>query len=88
GFCIGLVTTAAVATALAPESSYAQEGFQFPQASPSERRIPVKIGVLAKRGPERCLEKWGPTSEYLSAEIRGRSFTIVPLGIASANTRR
>ncbi|MCK4342151.1 MAG: PhnD/SsuA/transferrin family substrate-binding protein [Phycisphaerae bacterium] len=41
---------------------------------------PVKIGVLAKRGAERCLEKWGPTAEYLTEQIPGRSFVIVPLG--------
>ncbi|NQU20848.1 MAG: PhnD/SsuA/transferrin family substrate-binding protein [Candidatus Nealsonbacteria bacterium] len=41
---------------------------------------PVRIGVLAKRGAERCLEKWGPTAEYLTAEIGGYSFVIRPLG--------
>ncbi len=40
---------------------------------------PVRIGVLAKRGPERCLEKWGATAEYLTAEIPGYSFEIKPL---------
>ncbi len=40
---------------------------------------PVRIGVLAKRGPERCLEKWGPTAEYLTVEIAGYSFVIRPL---------
>lgn len=40
---------------------------------------PVRIGVLAKRGPERCLEKWGATAEYLTAEIPGHSFEIKPL---------
>lgn len=40
---------------------------------------PARIGVLAKRGPERCLEKWGPTAEYLTAEISGYSFVIKPL---------
>jgi signal transduction histidine kinase len=40
---------------------------------------PVRIGVLVKRGPERCLEKWGPTAEYLTAEIGGYSFVIRPL---------
>ncbi|MCK5272764.1 MAG: PAS domain S-box protein, partial [Sedimentisphaerales bacterium] len=38
-----------------------------------------KIGVLAKRGPDRCLEKWWPTAEYLSRQIPGCSFVIVPL---------
>ena len=41
---------------------------------------PVRIGVLAKRGSERCLEKWGPTAEYLAAEIAGYSFVVRPLG--------
>ncbi|MBU0616777.1 MAG: hypothetical protein KKI02_03590, partial [Planctomycetes bacterium] len=41
---------------------------------------PVKIGVLAKRGVEKCLEKWGPTAEYLTDQIPGHSFVIVPLG--------
>ncbi len=40
----------------------------------------VRIGVLAKRGAERCLLKWGPTAEYLTAEIPGYTFSIVPLG--------
>ncbi len=39
----------------------------------------VKIGVLAKRGSEHCIEKWGPTAEYLTGEIPGCFFTIVPL---------
>ena len=42
--------------------------------------LTVRIGVLAKRGPARCLEKWGPTAEYLTAEIPGCSFVIQPLG--------
>ena len=40
---------------------------------------PIKIGVLAKRGHKRCVEKWGPTAEYLTNEIPGYSFSIVPL---------
>jgi len=39
-----------------------------------------KIGVLAKRGVEKCLGKWSPTAEYLSDNISGYSFSIVPLG--------
>lgn len=39
---------------------------------------PVRIGVLAKRGPRRCLEKWVPTAEYLTTKIPGYSFTIRP----------
>ena len=39
----------------------------------------VKIGVLAKRGPERCLQKWSLTADYLTQRIPGRKFIIVPL---------
>ena len=39
----------------------------------------VKIGVLAKRGAEHCLQKWSATAEYLSQNISGYSFSIVPL---------
>ncbi len=41
--------------------------------------IPITVGVLAKRGPERCLEKWGPTADYLSEAIPGYSFAVVSL---------
>ncbi|MCG2779270.1 MAG: response regulator [Desulfobacterales bacterium] len=39
----------------------------------------MKICVLAKRGVVRCLEKWSPTAEYLTAKIPGRTFVIVPI---------
>ncbi|MEA3427675.1 MAG: hypothetical protein U9Q84_00350 [Thermodesulfobacteriota bacterium] len=39
----------------------------------------VKIGVLAKRGSERCLQKWSPTAEYLSVRIPGKTFVIIPI---------
>ncbi|MFH1749260.1 MAG: PAS domain S-box protein [Planctomycetota bacterium] len=44
-----------------------------------EQDTPVRIGVLAERGTEKCLENWGPTAEYLTEQIPGRSFVIVPL---------
>ena len=40
---------------------------------------PVKIGVLAKRGADRCMEKWSPTAEYLTSRIQGKRFEMVPL---------
>jgi len=40
---------------------------------------PVKIGVLAIRGADQCLEKWSPTAQYLSARIPDRTFVIIPL---------
>lgn len=41
--------------------------------------VPVKIGVLAKRGYDRCLEKWAPTANYLSDALPDYKFEIVPL---------
>ncbi len=39
----------------------------------------VKIGVLAKRGPEHTLKRWSPTANYLTQEIPGYTFEIVPI---------
>lgn len=39
----------------------------------------ARIGVLARRGAEECLESWGPTAEYLENYIKGARFEIVPL---------
>ncbi len=39
----------------------------------------VRIGVLAKRGPQRALEKWEPTAKYLNERISNYSFSILPL---------
>jgi phosphate/phosphite/phosphonate ABC transporter binding protein len=38
-----------------------------------------KIGVLAKRGTERCLAKWTPTADYLTETIENADFEIEPL---------
>jgi two-component system, sensor histidine kinase and response regulator len=37
------------------------------------------IGVLAKRGSENCLAEWTATADYLTDQIPGCSFMIVPL---------
>ena len=49
----------------------------------SEHRI--RVGVLAKRGHERCLTQWGPTADYLSEQIPGYRFEILPLGFDEIN---
>ena len=46
--------------------------------STAEKAI-IKIGVLAKRGPERCLQQWSATADYLSGQIPDYKFVIVPL---------
>jgi len=39
----------------------------------------VNIGVLARRGRAECLKKWTPTAVYLSRQIPGVAFKILPL---------
>jgi len=39
----------------------------------------VKIGVLSHRGDVSTLRHWTPTAEYLTREIEGMDFSIVPL---------
>ncbi|MGB3221367.1 MAG: response regulator [Desulforhopalus sp.] len=39
----------------------------------------VKIGVLAVRGVETSLINWSPTADYLTAQIPGHTFKILPL---------
>lgn len=39
----------------------------------------VRVGVLAHRGKEEALKAWAPTARYLSQEIPGHRFVIVPL---------
>jgi phosphate/phosphite/phosphonate ABC transporter binding protein len=38
----------------------------------------IKIGVLAKRGPEKAMQQWGPTAEYLTGKV-GDKVVIIPL---------
>ncbi len=40
----------------------------------------LKIGVLAKRGDIICLERWQSTADYLTENIPGYYFEIIPLG--------
>jgi len=39
------------------------------------------IGVLAFRGEDKALKRWTPTAEYLSQQIPGSQFSIIPLGL-------
>ena len=47
--------------------------------SSTKTDIPVRIGVLAKRGADFCRNKWTPTIDYLSEHIEGYSFSLLPL---------
>ncbi|MES9992076.1 MAG: PhnD/SsuA/transferrin family substrate-binding protein [Candidatus Thiodiazotropha sp.] len=39
----------------------------------------IRIGVLAKRGPEKSLERWSATADYLNATLPEYRFKIVPM---------
>jgi len=52
--------------------------FIFTETSMADNEV-VKIGVLAKRGSEICMEKWLPTGEYLRRKIPGKKFEILSL---------
>ena len=45
----------------------------------AEGRV-MKVGVLARRGREKCREKWAATIGYLDRTIPGYEFELVPLG--------
>jgi len=40
----------------------------------------LKVGVLARRGIEKCIQSWGPTTAFLTEQIPGARFELVPLG--------
>lgn len=46
---------------------------------------PIKIGVLAKRGNEKTIEKWNAHAQYLSEEL-GMTFEIFPLRFIFVDT--
>jgi len=48
------------------------------QGTPANAEDAVRIGVLAKRGARKCLEKWGETGKYLEEKL-GRPVEIIPL---------
>ncbi len=55
-------------------------------AAATDETATVKIGVLARRGSEACLQEWSATAQYLSEGIPGTSFTILPLSFQEIAT--
>ena len=45
----------------------------------------VKVGILAKRGAPKCMQKWGPLGVYLTEQI-GQEVSIVPLKFKAIET--
>jgi two-component system sensor histidine kinase TtrS len=48
---------------------------------------PIRIGVLAFRGAEHVMRSWSATADYLSAQVPGRRFEIVPLPLKTLRER-
>lgn len=46
----------------------------------------IKIGVLANRGAEQALKEWSPTADYLTENMPGFSFLIVPYDLHTIQT--
>ncbi|MEN8109065.1 MAG: PhnD/SsuA/transferrin family substrate-binding protein [Pseudomonadota bacterium] len=51
----------------------------LPGVSRADPREICSIGVLAHRGPETAIRMWTPTIDYLSSQIAGYEFRLVPL---------
>ncbi|MEA3413649.1 MAG: PhnD/SsuA/transferrin family substrate-binding protein [Pseudomonadota bacterium] len=51
------------------------------------RGADLEIGVLAYQGPERAIQRWQATADYLSAVIPGHRFHIRPLDLDSIQRR-
>ena len=71
---VGLVSAGYVQTASASPKAQAADTL----VSTSDKTS-IRIGVLAKRGRQHCLDQWGPTAAYLSQQIPECSFSILPL---------
>jgi two-component system sensor histidine kinase TtrS len=62
----------------------------LPGVSMTDPQKTCSIGVLAHRGPERAIRMWTPTMDYLSSQVPGYDFRLVPLdldGIHAAEER-
>ncbi len=54
----------------------------FALADNDEADIKVRIGVNALRGTEKCLKQWTPMASYLSQQVPGYTYEIVPISLA------
>ncbi len=53
--------------------------------TPAKAQEHYKIGVLAKNGPVKAMKMWKATGEFLTANLPGMSFEIVPLNFDQVN---
>jgi len=55
----------------------------FTSNSPGASSSTVTVGVLAHRGEDTCVQMWTPTIRYLTEEISGKEFKLLPLDLES-----
>ena len=51
------------------------------QAAPPGEVKEIYLGVLANRGVDQAYEDWNPTAEYLTSQLPGYRFTLIPLSL-------
>ncbi len=54
-------------------------GGALPRIATANEAAPVIIGVLSHRGDVATVHNWGPTADYLTAQIPGTRFRVLPL---------
>lgn len=74
-FCIFISVAVLLSGVAAAEST------DNPASDPVTVQAAYTIGVLAYRGEEKALKRWGPTAEFLNQQIPGSHFEILPLGL-------
>jgi len=51
----------------------------LPGGAPPQARQVVRIGILANDAPGGCHRRWGATADYLTSELPGLRFEVVPI---------
>jgi C4-dicarboxylate-specific signal transduction histidine kinase len=64
-----------------PSAKNQEPSAQQPEPSAQEDEIAVNIGVLSYRGKEKAVQRWRATVDYLSQNIPGYNFVLVPLNL-------
>ena len=47
----------------------------------------VRIGILAKRGDQLAMRRWGPTGDYLTRVVDGYRFEVIPLDFSGIRNK-
>jgi len=58
---------------------FTQQAYSLVETNDAQSTPEIHIGVLAMRGIEKTISAWTPTADYLSQNIKGFKFRIIPL---------